>query len=144
MFRIFLFVALLLACAAQAQTLERAVPGFYSMSGCPAVVLEPCWIPLGGTLTYTGPAQLIVGTQSTLVAAAGFYTRELHICTLPSSAANVWLRLDGAPATVGAGVAVLSAGRCVDLGSYSLPLPTAAINGITDGPAAQVVAVVGG
>lgn len=95
-------------------------------------------------LTYVTPDSLSVGTTSTAMATAGKYTTSLQVCTLPASTTNVWLNVRGAAAVVGAGVPVFSGGGCANFGTQALPVPTAAINAITDNASAQTVTMAGG
>lgn len=95
------------------------------------------------TLTYAAPDTASIGTTSTALATAAQY-KTLQICTLPASTTNVWLNLRGAAAVASAGVPVLAAGNCTNLGTQALPMPTTAINAITDGVTAQTVTLAGG
>ena len=107
-------------------------------------------MPWGGlatgtpAMTYGGSASATVGTSSGTLFAAGAYIRTVLVCTLPSSAANVWLRLDGGAAATNAGVPVFAGGGCTTIGTAALPMPTAAVTAITDGASSQTVTLAGG
>jgi hypothetical protein len=94
-------------------------------------------------LAYSGPTSASVGTASTQIAAAGAYARSLTITTLPASTTNVWLGI-GVPAVVGTGLLVSAGGGSFSFGAPEAPIPTGAINAITDGTSAQSVALGGG
>jgi hypothetical protein len=102
-------------------------------------------LPVGTPkLAYSGPASATVGTSSGVLFAQGAYSRLVQVCTLLSSTANVWLRLDGGVAAANAGVAVPAGGGCAYLGPAFLPLPTANVTAITDGGVSQTVTLTGG
>lgn len=134
---------------------QNVITGYIASSGCPAGQAT-CFIQYGAggsgggqlvttpPLTYVTPDTVSVGTTSGSFAAAGKYTTSLQVCTLPSSSTNVWLNVRGAAAVVGAGVPVFSSGGCTNFGTQALPVPTAAINAITDSGSAQTVTVAGG
>lgn len=96
------------------------------------------------SFTYTGNTNGSVGTTSTTLVAAGTYTSVLQIMTLPSSTANIWLNVSGGTAVVGKGLFVPFGGGSVNFGTAALPMPTGAINAITDGTSTVSVAMVGG
>lgn len=155
-----LVLGLLGAAPAYAQNAGEAqavVTGYIATSGCPAGV-QKCFIQFGSggggggggavttsvtPLTYATPDTLSVGTASTALATAAQY-KALQVCTLPASTTNVWLNLRGAAAVAGAGVPVFSGGGCTNLGTQALPMPTTAINAITDAGSAQTVTLAGG
>jgi hypothetical protein len=94
-------------------------------------------------LAYSGSTSASVGTTSTQIAAAGAYTTALTVTTLPASTTNVWLGI-GVPAVVGTGILVQAGGGGFSFGGPGAPIPTGAINAITDGGSAQSVALAGG
>lgn len=95
------------------------------------------------TLTYKAPVDVSVQTTSTPLIPAGTYT-HVTIATLPGSTTNVWLRPDNQAAVAGTGICVLAGGKSVVFGTEDSPMPTAAINAVTDAGAPQVVTIVGG
>lgn len=107
-------------------------------------------LPTGGLavgalpMAYGGSASATVGTSSGTLFAAGAYARAVLVCTLPSSTANVWLRLDGGTAAAATGVPVFAGGGCTTIGTAALPLPTGAVTAITDGASPQTVTLAGG
>jgi hypothetical protein len=94
-------------------------------------------------LAYSGASSASVTTVSSQIVAAGVYTKALTIATLPASMTNVWLGI-GVPAVVGTGILVNGGGGGFSFGGLGAPVPTGAINAITDGTAAQSVALAGG
>jgi hypothetical protein len=136
-----------------AATVVAILKGLYNLLAQPLAVTGTFWQatqPVSGTvttsvapLTYATPDTLSVGTTSTALATAAQY-KTLQICTLPASTTNVWLNLRGAAAVASAGVPVFAGGGCTNLGTQALPMPTAAINAITDSVSAQTVTLAGG
>lgn len=88
----------------------------------------------GGTISYAPPAAPVsVTTSSTLILAAGVYSKFLALCTTPPTVVNVWLNLAGTQAILGAGIYIPASGGCV-----VIPPPTAAIYGISSSGTATV------
>jgi hypothetical protein len=92
---------------------------------------------------YTASTTVSAGTTSGTLATAGQFTTALQLCTLPASTTNVWLNVKGAAAVVGQGVPVFFGGGCTNFGSTMLPMPTAAINAITDSGSSQALTEAG-
>ena len=95
-------------------------------------------------LSYGGAVSGTVGTSSGQLVASGVYTRALLIQTAPGSVGNVWLNVTGGPAVVSGGVCVFGGGGQVSFGGLGMPVPTAAINAITDAGTPQTVMLTGG
>jgi hypothetical protein len=105
--------------------------------------------PWGGSLTaaslaYTTSSSGIAGVASGPLIAAGQFNRTVTMTTLPASVTNVWLNPTGGPAVIGTGHCVFAGGGSFTYGTLQYPMPTAAISAITDGGAAQSVAIAGG
>jgi hypothetical protein len=95
-------------------------------------------------LAYLPSTSASVGTTSAQLVAGGTYARSLCITTKPSDTGNVWLGLGGAAAVVGAGDLAQGGGGSFCFGGPGAPIPTGAINAITDGAVAQTIALAGG
>jgi len=96
------------------------------------------------SITYTASTSASAGTTSGTLFAAAAYAHVVTFCTLPTSTANVWLNLLGSTAVANQGTPIYGGGGCTTLGTQLLPMPTSAVTAITDGVAAQSLAVSGG
>lgn len=102
---------------------------------------QPVSIP---PLVYTGGAVASVGITTGVLVTAGQYKRALVITSLPGSINPVWLRADGQNAVIRTGILLAPNGGSVVFGNAAFPIPTAAINAITEGASAVNVTLAGG